>query len=69
MKDAGEEEEEEEEPPVQGPMPYEPDDAPWKRGESGIRKFFGYLNTIKSRLIGGVEDKLLAGVQEGQSTS
>ena len=27
-------------PPVQGPMPYEPDDAPWKRTpkESGIRK-------------------------------
>jgi len=27
--------------PVQGPMPYEPEDAPWKRAESsGIRKFF-----------------------------
>ncbi|CAG9815042.1 unnamed protein product [Phaedon cochleariae] len=26
--------------PVQGPLPYEPDDAPWKRSESGIRKFF-----------------------------
>lgn len=27
--------------PVQGPMPYEPEDAPWKRTESsGIRKFF-----------------------------
>jgi len=27
--------------PVQGPMPYEPEDAPWKRSEtSGIRKFF-----------------------------
>jgi len=26
--------------PVQGPMPYEPDDAPWKKTprESGIRK-------------------------------
>lgn len=33
-----EEEEEEEDPPVQGPMPFEPDDAPWKRQESGIRK-------------------------------
>lgn len=30
--------EEEEDPPVQGPMPYEPDDAPWKKQESGIRK-------------------------------
>jgi len=27
--------------PVQGPMPYEPEDAPWKKNESsGIRKFF-----------------------------
>ncbi|XP_034192418.1 rab interacting lysosomal protein like isoform X4 [Osmia lignaria lignaria] len=27
--------------PVQGPLPYEPDDAPWKKAsESGIRKFF-----------------------------
>lgn len=25
--------------PVQGPLPEDPDDAPWKRGnESGIRK-------------------------------
>ncbi|KAF2900632.1 hypothetical protein ILUMI_05555 [Ignelater luminosus] len=30
-----------EDAPVQGPLPYEPDDAPWKRtSESGIRKFF-----------------------------
>lgn len=30
--------------PVQGPLPYEPDDAPWKRhSESGIRKFFRRL--------------------------
>ncbi|XP_015516926.1 RILP-like protein homolog isoform X7 [Neodiprion pinetum] len=27
--------------PVQGPLPFEPDDAPWKKSsESGIRKFF-----------------------------
>lgn len=34
-------EEMEEDPPVQGPMPYEPDDAPWKKREhdtSGVRK-------------------------------
>ncbi|XP_050441129.1 RILP-like protein homolog isoform X2 [Adelges cooleyi] len=31
---------EQEEGPVQGPLPLEPDDAPWKRSESGIRKFF-----------------------------
>ncbi|XP_019877849.1 RILP-like protein homolog isoform X1 [Aethina tumida] len=29
-----------EDAPVQGPLPYEPDDAPWKKSESGIRKFF-----------------------------
>lgn len=31
-------EDELEEGPVQGPLPLEPDDAPWKRSESGIRK-------------------------------
>merc|ERR1711874_324521 len=35
------EESDSEDLPVQGPMPYEPEDAPWKRREtSGIRKFF-----------------------------
>nr|CAD7601836.1 unnamed protein product [Timema genevievae] len=29
---------EDNDPPVQGPLPYEPDDAPWKKSESGIRK-------------------------------
>ncbi|XP_065364181.1 RILP-like protein homolog [Calliphora vicina] len=30
--------------PVQGPLPFEPDDAPWKKSnESGIRKFFRKL--------------------------
>ncbi|XP_063833065.1 RILP-like protein homolog isoform X4 [Ostrinia nubilalis] len=33
---------EEDEAPVQGPLPAEPDDAPWKRN-SGIRKFFRKL--------------------------
>lgn len=35
----------EDDPPVQGPLPYEPDDAPWKKNssESGIRKFFRKL--------------------------
>lgn len=40
-KDAKDEDDSpEDDPPVQGPLPYEPDDAPWKRGprESGIRK-------------------------------
>jgi len=31
--------------PVQGPMPYEPEDAPWKRNESsGIRKLFSAMS-------------------------
>ncbi|XP_068235207.1 RILP-like protein homolog isoform X1 [Palaemon carinicauda] len=60
---------EEEDPPVQGPMPYEPDDAPWKKGESGIRKFFGYINRVTGRFLTGVEDRLLGGIQEGQTTS
>ncbi|KAL0267227.1 UNVERIFIED_CONTAM: hypothetical protein PYX00_009562 [Menopon gallinae] len=35
---------EEDDAPVQGPLPYEPDDAPWKKAsESGIRKFFRKL--------------------------
>lgn len=34
---------EEEDPPVQGPLPREPEDAPWKKSESGIRKFFRKL--------------------------
>ena len=37
------------EAPVQGPMPPEPADAPWKKQESGIRKlcvFFKWLLRI-----------------------
>lgn len=32
----------EEDLPVQGPLPYEPDDAPWKRAsdKSGVRKLY-----------------------------
>ncbi|XP_044763444.1 RILP-like protein homolog isoform X2 [Coccinella septempunctata] len=30
----------EDDAPVQGPIPLEPDDAPWKKSESGIRKLF-----------------------------
>jgi len=30
--------------PVQGPLPYEPDDAPWKKSsESGIRKLYVFI--------------------------
>ena len=31
-------EEDEEDLPVQGPLPQEPEDGPWKKNESGIRK-------------------------------
>ncbi|KAL1129878.1 hypothetical protein AAG570_012822 [Ranatra chinensis] len=36
-------EDEDEDAPVQGPIPFEPNDAPWKRSESGIRKLFRKL--------------------------
>lgn len=39
-----------EDPPVQGPLPYEPDDAPWKKpSDSGIRKL--YVNGTKKKKI------------------
>lgn len=42
--DPGAETPPEDDPPVQGPLPLEPDDAPWKKSsESGIRKFFRKL--------------------------
>ncbi|XP_031635140.1 RILP-like protein homolog [Contarinia nasturtii] len=42
---------EEDDPPVQGPLPYEPDDAPWKRSSegSGVRKFFRKLFAEQSK--------------------
>ncbi|XP_011702270.1 PREDICTED: RILP-like protein homolog isoform X2 [Wasmannia auropunctata] len=45
----------EEEAPVQGPLPYEPDDAPWKKSsESGIRKFFRKIfSESSSSFLGG----------------
>ncbi|XP_018315811.1 RILP-like protein homolog isoform X1 [Mycetomoellerius zeteki] len=41
--------------PVQGPLPYEPDDAPWKKSsESGIRKFFRKIfSESSSSFLGG----------------
>lgn len=38
-------------PPVQGPLPYEPDDAPWKKSsESGIRKLLvKFTRSMKSK--------------------
>nr|XP_034828064.1 RILP-like protein homolog isoform X5 [Maniola hyperantus] len=43
---------EEDEAPVQGPLPAEPDDAPWKRN-SGIRKFFRKLFAESDITVGG----------------
>ncbi|XP_015111190.1 RILP-like protein homolog isoform X1 [Diachasma alloeum] len=45
----------EEDAPVQGPLPYEPDDAPWKKSsESGIRKFFRKIfSETSGSLLGG----------------
>lgn len=42
-----EEEPDEQELPVQGPLPYEPDDAPWKRtnDKSGVRKLYVFTKT------------------------
>ncbi|XP_012282697.1 RILP-like protein homolog isoform X2 [Orussus abietinus] len=47
--------EDEKDAPVQGPLPYEPDDAPWKKSsESGIRKFFRKIfSETSGGLLGG----------------
>ena len=40
-EEAQEDQEEDEDPndlPVQGPLPQEPEDAPWKRNDSGVRR-------------------------------
>ncbi|XP_045468494.1 RILP-like protein homolog isoform X2 [Harmonia axyridis] len=39
----------EDDAPVQGPIPLEPDDAPWKKSESGIRKLFCNFKTRENR--------------------
>ncbi|KAK3927371.1 RILP-like protein-like protein [Frankliniella fusca] len=41
----------EEELIVEGPLPQEPDDAPWKKSDSGIRKLFKYLTNVTTQLI------------------
>ncbi|CAK1590271.1 unnamed protein product [Parnassius mnemosyne] len=50
---------EEEEAPVQGPLPAEPDDAPWKRN-SGIRKFFRKLFAESDLAVGAFPRPLAA---------
>ncbi|CAG9559249.1 unnamed protein product [Danaus chrysippus] len=46
------------EAPVQGPLPAEPDDAPWKRN-SGIRKFFRKLFAESDIAVGGFSRRQL----------
>ncbi|XP_059090961.1 RILP-like protein homolog isoform X4 [Tigriopus californicus] len=51
--------------PVQGPLPEDPDDAPWKRGnESGIRKLFSFIttrvSTVSLTLVASAEQELNA---------
>ncbi|CAH1640941.1 unnamed protein product [Spodoptera littoralis] len=53
---------EEEEPPVQGPLPAEPDDAPWKRN-SGIRKFFRKLFVESDLAVGGFQRRSLSSLR------
>lgn len=46
------------EPPVQGPLPFEPNDAPWRKSESGIRKLFRKLfNEANVTLLGSSPKK------------
>jgi len=51
--------------PVQGPMPYEPEDAPWKRNESsGIRKFFQRRFSAMSLRVSSFSQNIVATGQE-----
>jgi len=51
-EEAQEDQEEDEDPndlPVQGPLPQEPEDAPWKRNDSGVRRFFRNISIFQRR--------------------
>ncbi|XP_026666691.1 RILP-like protein homolog isoform X1 [Ceratina calcarata] len=57
----------EEDAPVQGPLPYEPDDAPWKKSsESGIRKFFRkiFSESSSSFLVGSSPRRSLSSLSK-----
>ena len=42
--------------PVQGPLPYEPEDAPWKKSEvSGIRKLWVLQSRVSLSLINFID--------------
>ncbi|XP_053617059.1 RILP-like protein homolog isoform X1 [Plodia interpunctella] len=57
---------EEEEAPVQGPLPAEPDDAPWKR-HSGIRKFFRKLFAESDITVGSFPRRSLSSLASKMS--
>ncbi|XP_018916345.1 RILP-like protein homolog isoform X2 [Bemisia tabaci] len=62
---------EDEDPPVQGPLPCEPDDAPWKKSETGIRKFFRKLfsETNKMSFLGDSPKRSLSSLSKISGTS
>ncbi|XP_013184185.1 RILP-like protein homolog isoform X1 [Amyelois transitella] len=59
---------EEEEAPVQGPLPAEPDDAPWKRN-SGIRKFFRKLFAESDITVGSFPRRSLSSLASKMSAA
>ncbi|XP_024084372.1 RILP-like protein homolog isoform X2 [Cimex lectularius] len=42
-EDDDDDDDDDDDAPVQGPLPFEPNDAPWRKSESGIRKMFRKL--------------------------
>jgi len=48
--------------PVQGPLPQEPEDAPWKRNDSGVRRFFSFItdrvSSVSQNLVASAEQEL-----------
>ncbi|CAH2093936.1 unnamed protein product [Euphydryas editha] len=59
---------EDDEAPVQGPLPAEPDDAPWKRN-SGIRKFFRKLFAESDIAVGGFPRRPLSALGKGAAAA
>jgi len=64
-EEAQEDKEEDEDPndlPVQGPLPQEPEDAPWKRNDSGVRRFFSFItdrvSSVSQNLVASAEQEL-----------
>ncbi|KAL0867795.1 hypothetical protein ABMA27_008502 [Loxostege sticticalis] len=57
---------EDDEAPVQGPLPAEPDDAPWKRN-SGIRKFFRKLFVESDSTVGSFPRRSLNSIASKMS--